>query len=79
VTRLLGLRHGRRLAKLDKRFSSLVDAQLAGPPAAWHPELRRAVARVRTRDFELGPDDLDTSLDLIAVAVRRAVPAPRSA
>lgn len=79
VTRLLGLRHGRRLAKLDKRFSSLVDAQLAGPPAAWHPELRRAVARVVVRDFELGPDDLDASLDLVAVAVRRPVPAPRPA
>ena len=71
VTRLLGLRHGRRLVKLDRRFSSLVDAQLAGPPAAWHPELRRAVARVAARDFELGPDDLDGSLDLLAVAVRR--------
>jgi len=71
VTRLLGLRHGRRLARLDRRFSSLVDAQLAGPPAAWHPELRRAVARVTARDFELGPQDLDASLDLVAVAVRR--------
>jgi SAM-dependent methyltransferase len=71
VSRLLGLRHGRRLAKLDRRFSSLVDAQLAGPPGAWHPELRRAVARVATRDFELGPDDLDGSLDLVVVAVRR--------
>ena len=68
---LLGLRHGRRLAKLDRRFSSLVDAQLAGPPTAWHPELRRAVARVAARDFELDPDDLDGSLDLVAVAVRR--------
>lgn len=71
VTRLLGLRHGRKLAKLDRRFSSLVDAQLAGPPAAWHPELRRAVARVAAGDFELGPDDLDGCLDLVAVAVRR--------
>jgi SAM-dependent methyltransferase len=78
VTRLLGLRHGRRLAKLDRRFSSLVDAQLAGPPGAWHPELRRAVARVAARDFELVPDDLDSSLDLVAVAVRRAVPDPRA-
>ena len=74
VTRLLGLRHGRRLAKLDRQFSSLVDAQLAGPPAAWHPELRRAVARVRTADFEVAADDLDGSLDLVAVAVRRPPP-----
>jgi SAM-dependent methyltransferase len=71
VSRLLGLRHGARLRRLDKRFGSLVDAQLAGPPGTWHEELRRAVARVRTDDFVLTGDDLDASLDLVAVAVRR--------
>lgn len=76
VTRLLGLRHGRRLEKLDRRFCSLVDAQLAGPPGTWHPELRREVARVRARDFELTADDLDSCLDLVAVAVRGPDPAP---
>ena len=70
VSRLLGLRHGARLRKLDRRFGSLVDAQLAGPPDTWHEELRRAVAGVRTADFELSPDDLDSSLDLVAVAIR---------
>lgn len=69
VSRLLGLRHGRRLSRLDKRFSSLVDAQLAGPPATWHRELRYEVARVKAKHFRLSPDDLDTSLDLVAVAV----------
>lgn len=75
VARLLGLRHGRRLRALDRRFSSLVDAQLAGPPATWHPGLRREVARVRTGDFVVAAGDLDTSLDLVAVAVRRPGPA----
>jgi SAM-dependent methyltransferase len=70
VTRLLGLRHGRRLRGLDRRYGSLVAAQLAGPAATWHPTLRRDVASVRESDFALGRDDLDTSLDLIAVAVR---------
>ena len=74
VTRLLGLRHGRRLARLDRRFSSLVDAQLAGPPGTWHPQLRREIARVRTGDFELGTAELDRSLDLVAVAVRTPSP-----
>ena len=69
VTRLLGLRHGPRLRKLDRRFGSLVDAQLAGPPGTWHDELRRAVAGVRTADFELSDGDLDDSLDLVAVAI----------
>ena len=71
VSRLLGLRHGPRLRKLDRRFGSLVDAQLAGPPGTWHEELRRAVAGVRTADFELAAEDLDRCLDLVAVAVAR--------
>lgn len=71
VSRLLGLRHSARLRRLDKRFGSMVDAQLAGPPGTWHEELRRAVAAVRTADFELSPDDLDSSLDLLAVAIKR--------
>lgn len=70
VSRLLGLRHGPRLRKLDRRFGSLVAAQLAGPPGTWHGELRRAVAGVRTADFVLEPGDLDDCLDLVAVAVR---------
>ena len=55
-------------------FMISVDAQLAGPPGTWHADLRRAVARVRAADFELTSDDLDTSLDLVAVAVRRPPP-----
>ena len=72
ITRLLGLRHGPRLRRLDRLFGSLVDAQLAGPPATWHRELHRAVAGVRRTDFVFGADNLDTCLDLFAVAVRRA-------
>jgi SAM-dependent methyltransferase len=71
ITRLLGLRHGPRLRRLDRLYGSLVDAQLAGPPATWHPGLRRAVAAVRTSDFVLGADNLDSSLDLLAVAIRQ--------
>ena len=68
LSRLLGLRHGPRLRKLDRRFGSLVDAQLAGPPGTWHEELHRAVAGVRTADFVLETGDLDDCLDLVAVA-----------
>jgi SAM-dependent methyltransferase len=71
ITRLLGVRHGPRLRRLDRLFGSVVDAQLAGPPATWHRELRRAVAGVRTSDFVLAADNLDSCLDLFAVAVRR--------
>jgi len=71
VSRLLGLRHGRRLRRLDRRYGSLVTAQLAGPAATWHPALRRDVAAVRSSDFTLRRDDLDASLDLLVVAVRQ--------
>jgi SAM-dependent methyltransferase len=71
VSRLLGLRHNRRLRRLDRRYGSFVDAQLAGPAATWHPSLRQDVAGVREADFELSPTDLATSLDLVAVAIRR--------
>jgi SAM-dependent methyltransferase len=74
VTRLLGLRHGRRLRRLDRRYGSFVDAQLAGPAATWHPTLRRDVAQVREADFELSREDLDGALDLVAVAISRGSP-----
>jgi SAM-dependent methyltransferase len=70
VSRLLGLRHRRRLRRMDRRYGSLVAAQLAGPAATWHPTLRRDVASVRASDFALVRDELDGCLDLIAVAVR---------
>jgi SAM-dependent methyltransferase len=71
ITRLLGLRHGRRLRRLDKHYGSFVDAQLAGPAATWHPTLRQDVAAIRESDFELSRADLDSSLDLVAVAISR--------
>jgi SAM-dependent methyltransferase len=71
VHRMLGLHHGPRLAGLDDRWGGLVDAQLAGPPSGWHADLLADVAAVRADDFELRADDVDTSLDLVAVAVLR--------
>jgi SAM-dependent methyltransferase len=71
VTRQYGLRHGRRLRKLDKRYGgSFVNAQLAGPAATWASGLRNDVASVTTADFAFETEDLDTSLDLLLVAVK---------
>jgi SAM-dependent methyltransferase len=75
VCRLSGLRHGRRLRRMDARHGGIAAAQLAGPEAGWEPRLRRDVAAVRTNDFVWSASDVDTSLDLLVVAVRR--PAPR--
>ncbi len=72
VVRMYGVHHGRRLRRLDRRFGgSLIDAQLATPPAVWSPRLRHAVAGVRNQDFDLFETDVDASLDLFAVAVKR--------
>jgi SAM-dependent methyltransferase len=73
VELLAGLRHGPRLRELDAAFGgSIIDAQVAVvvDGAAWPEDLLRAVAGVRSEDFEITTDDLDASLDLVAVAVR---------
>jgi SAM-dependent methyltransferase len=73
VERLAGLRHGPTLRTTEERLGgSIIDAQVAvvlgGSP--WPAELLDAVKSVRGNDFELTEDDLDTSLDLVAVARR---------
>ncbi|MDQ1713616.1 MAG: hypothetical protein QOE45_3066 [Frankiaceae bacterium] len=71
VSRLLGVRHGRRIQRWERRHGSLVDAQLASSPDGWPAGLRRFVRTLRTDDFDITAADVDTSLDLVAVAVRR--------
>lgn len=69
-----GLRHGPRLRELEARLGgSIIDQQVAvavdGVP--WPAELRAAVAGIEAADFDLGTGELESSLDLVAVAVRR--------
>ncbi|GAA1683737.1 class I SAM-dependent methyltransferase [Fodinicola feengrottensis] len=71
VSRMLGVHHGPRLRRADKHFDGFVAAQLAEPPATWHPELRRAVTAVRASDFVVTEDKVDASLDLFAIAVKK--------
>jgi SAM-dependent methyltransferase len=73
VEYLAGLRHGPRLRALDATLGgSLIDAQVAvavsGEP--WPVPLREAVASVTAADFAITTDDLESSLDIVAVAVR---------
>ncbi len=70
---MTGVHHGPALAELDVKWGgSLIDAQiqraLAGEP--WPAELAADVAAVRIDDFELTAEDIDASLDLVAVAVK---------
>jgi SAM-dependent methyltransferase len=71
---LAGLRHGPGLLKLDAAFGgSIIDAQVdvvVSGDGTWPADLLAAVAAVESADFEITTDDLDTSLDLVAVAVR---------
>lgn len=72
-----GLRHGPRLRALDAGYGgSLIDAQadvvlghLPGQ-AEWPQELLADVASITAADFEIRVDDVDASLDLVAVARR---------
>ncbi|HEY0807551.1 MAG TPA: class I SAM-dependent methyltransferase [Pseudonocardiaceae bacterium] len=72
-----GLRHGPRLRALDAGYGgSLIEAQadvvlghLPGQ-AEWPAELLADVASITAEDFEIRADDVDASLDLVAVARR---------
>ena len=71
VDRVLGLRHGSRLAADDKRLGNLVDAQVTTAPDLRDDDLRARVAAVTATDFDLDDRDLDGCLDLVLTAVRR--------
>lgn len=73
VELMTGVHHGPTLRALDaKHGGSFIDAQieraLAGEP--WPAELTADVAGITVDDFALTPDAIDTSLDLVALAVK---------
>jgi SAM-dependent methyltransferase len=78
---LSGIFHGPRLRDMDARHGgSIIDAQIAHAVtnAPWPTELVADVAAVTTADFDIvdivevgGTRDINNSLDLIAIAVRR--------
>ncbi|SER51770.1 Methyltransferase domain-containing protein [Lentzea xinjiangensis] len=70
VDELTGLRHGRRLDTLlnGQIIDAQVEVALSGAP--WPAELKEAVESVTVQDFDITPHDMDTCLDLVAVAVR---------
>ena len=64
---LRGVRHGSALLDWERRHGSIVDAQLAGAPEEWPTALAERVRAVGVDDFEIGADDVESSLDLVAV------------
>jgi len=71
---LAGLHHGPALRAAELALGgSIIEAQVgvatSGEP--WPAALLAAVEAVTSADFELTESDLDASLDLVAVAVRR--------
>jgi SAM-dependent methyltransferase len=69
VDTVLGIRHGpalRAIERLARRpFTDLITT---GPPDTWPGWARRIVHRVTADHFAVSSDDLDTSLDLLAIA-----------
>ncbi|MGO4612630.1 class I SAM-dependent methyltransferase [Nocardia sp. 2YAB30] len=73
VAQMVGVHHGPSLKMLDaKHGGSFIDAQieraLAGEP--WPAELTADVAGVTVEDFVLIAEEIDASLDLVAIAVK---------
>lgn len=70
VDELTGLRHGQRLDTLlnGRIIDAQVEVALSGAP--WPAELKEAVESVTVDDFDITSEDMDTCLDLVAVAVR---------
>jgi SAM-dependent methyltransferase len=73
VEMLGGLHHGPRLAQADARFGgsviqAQVDVVLAG--GVWPEDLLAAVTATESADFEIHESDVDTSLDLVGVAIK---------
>lgn len=73
VTLMLGIRHGRALRTLERAVRRGLPELLARPAADWPAWTRRLVSRARPAWFELHRHDLDSTLDLLAVA-RRPLP-----
>ncbi|MGB3696674.1 MAG: class I SAM-dependent methyltransferase [Gordonia sp. (in: high G+C Gram-positive bacteria)] len=77
VEQMLGVYHGAALQALDDKWGgSIIDAQIERALAGddWPAELTADVAAVATADFDIrsaAAADIDASLDLLAVAVRR--------
>ena len=77
VRSMSGVFHGPRLVAMDARHGgSIIDAQIARAlaDAPWPEALLADVASVGCADFEIVEDsarDIDDSLDLLAIAVRR--------
>ncbi|WP_020574737.1 class I SAM-dependent methyltransferase [Actinopolymorpha alba] len=68
LTLLTGLHHGERIVEWERRYGNLVNAQLAAPPSAWPAHLAEFVSSLSADDFVLDSTDLDSALDLLAVA-----------
>ncbi|MFI6032506.1 class I SAM-dependent methyltransferase [Amycolatopsis magusensis] len=77
VELLHGLHHGAAVRALDERYGgSIIQAQLdvvmgsLPGQATWPADLLADVDSIRTGDFVVHGEDVDASLDLVAVAVR---------
>lgn len=69
VRAVLGVHHGPRLRDAERVLGQPLPALLGDiPPDAWDDALRALVHTTTAADFEVHGDDVDASLDLLAVA-----------
>lgn len=67
VQRMLGLRHGPRITRIEALTGTPFTDLVLAEPAGWPRWLHTLVARLTPADFVWDDRDLDTSLDLLAV------------
>lgn len=69
VTDVLGVHHGPRIRAWEAELAEPFTARMTAVPAeAWPADYRERVHAVTTDDFALSDQDLEASLDLLAVA-----------
>lgn len=68
--RVLGVHHGPRIVAWEREHGPLVAAQLASDAVRWSPELAGFVTSVTADDFVVHAEQVDNSLDLLALATR---------
>ncbi len=68
VVRLLGLRHGPRLCRIEEMTSTRFTDLVLAPTDSWPPWLRTVVRRLQPSDFWWSERDIDACLDLLVIA-----------
>ena len=73
VEAVLGVHHGPAITDVERDFDTFFpNLVLSAPPERWPGWLQAVVSAIRPSDFVIHGDEIDASLDLVALATNRA-------